>query len=351
MRFLYVLITLIFSCNALATQNYFTNVFRPYPGGCATNVQIADFFPTRVVVIAEGPIQLLTRLGEEHEVIVTVQRRLCANSNRAIIEVLYEVVDDNDGLADIILLPRHRALVEDTEYNLRAVYEPNGYVGSAALTFITEGVGAWLTLDTWSLYSPSYGQEREMLPSEYNGAFQLQIISIRAPGQDKVWVVDMPVLDDSNRPTRMALNGRFSGTWVIHGVEDQGFLIAFEELADAINPFVFFSWYTYDTNHDLIWLTGGDVFEIGDTSVTFDIVYVTNGNFMGSKRADRTTIGSVTLTGINCNNLRMIYDLTELGMGSGTRKLERLFELETQGYTCRDTESRIMSLQAGGGLE
>lgn len=349
MRLVLVIFTILFSGNAIAFQNYFTNVFRPYPGGCATNIQIASLFPTRVVVIAQGTIQLYNQFFEEHDVDVLIERRLCTESNRAIIQITYTVPDNNDGLPDLVFLPMHRGDVNGTVYNLRALREPNQYFSAADLSQLGEGAAVTLILDTWSIFAANYGQEREMTPNEYNGAFTLQLVRVGIT--DFIFTADIPALDDSSRPTRMALNGRLSGTWVIHGVEDQGFVIAFQELADQFNPFLFFSWYTFDQNNKLIWLTGGDTFEIGDTSITFDIVHVTNGDFMGFRRADREIVGSVTLTGINCNHLRLRYDLSGLGMGSATRKLERLFELETQGYTCRDSQSRIMSLNAGGGLE
>jgi Tol biopolymer transport system component len=52
-------------------------------------------------------------------------------------------------------------------------------------------------------------------------------------------------------------------------------------------------------------------------------------------------VGSVTITGNNCNDLSLQYNLSDIGLGSGTKHLERLFSLETAGYVCRDLEARI----------
>ncbi len=66
---------------------------------------------------------------------------------------------------------------------------------------------------------------------------------------------------------------------------------------------MFLSWYTYDANGDKLWLTGSSQFAMGDTEVTIPIEKVTHGEFMGSKTADRSVVGSVTITGNNCNDL------------------------------------------------
>ncbi len=77
------------------------------------------------------------------------------------------------------------------------------------------------------------------------------------------------------------------------------------------------------------------------TTVTIPIVRVTNGEFRGSKAADREVAGSVTITGNNCNDLTLEYTLNDIGLGAGTKRLQRIYSLETAGYTCRDLEARM----------
>lgn len=95
----------------------------------------------------------------------------------------------------------------------------------------------------------------------------------------------------------------------------------------------------------MLWLTGGESFDIGDSQVEIPLVYVTNGDFMGPGPADRSMQGNVILTAVNCNNIRLEYDLTAIGLGTGTRRLERIFSLETQGYACRDAQARIEAIE------
>jgi hypothetical protein len=80
---------------------------------------------------------------------------------------------------------------------------------------------------------------------------------------------------------------------------------------------------------------------MGATEVTIPIEDVSNGEFMGDKAAERSVVGSVTITGNNCNDLTLQYDLGDIDLGSGTEHMQRLFSLETAGYVCRDLEARM----------
>jgi hypothetical protein len=140
----------------------------------------------------------------------------------------------------------------------------------------------------------------------------------------------------------MALTGRLSGTWLASGTLDQGFVLAFEELLNSTTSLLFLSWYTFDGNGKLLWLTGAGFYEWGDTEVSLNIDLVENGEFMGSKVADRTVVGTAKVVAINCNDLRLTYNLNQLGLGSATKSLVRIVSAETQGYVCSDAMTRII---------
>jgi hypothetical protein len=110
---------------------------------------------------------------------------------------------------------------------------------------------------------------------------------------------------------------------------------------DDLPLVIFFSQYTFDAESRPLWLVGNAEFEPGTSEVTIPIVKVTNGEFRGSKRAEREIVGSVTLTANSCNDLSFEYDYSSLGLGTGTRRLQRLYSLETAGYDCRDYEARV----------
>ena len=83
-------------------------------------------------------------------------------------------------------------------------------------------------------------------------------------------------------------------------------------------------------------------YALGDTQVQFNIELVTNGQFMGTKTADRAVVGSGTIVANNCNDLTFNYDLSQLGLGSNSVTLVRVLSLETQGYACSDLLTRLL---------
>ncbi len=168
------------------------------------------------------------------------------------------------------------------------------------------------------------------------------------------------VTDNRSRPPqtccllpvpRLPLSGRQSGTWVIEGAADQGFQLAISDQVGVrqdsapgvpdLPLVIFLTQYTFDTDGNMLWLTGAAEFEPGASEVTIPIERVTNGEFRGSKRADREIVGSVTITSNSCNDLGFEFDYSSLGLGQGVRRLQRIFSLETAGYDCRDYEARV----------
>jgi hypothetical protein len=146
-------------------------------------------------------------------------------------------------------------------------------------------------------------------------------------------------------------SGRLSGIWTSAGAEDQGFMISIsnqvvpepapndngEGIARESLPLIlFFAQYTYDDEGQLLWLTGAKILPQGSQQVELPIEEVTGGEFMGQTVASRKLIGTVKLTAISCNDLRLEFDYSTLGLGTGSLQLQRLFSLETAGHECRD---------------
>lgn len=208
---------------------------------------------------------------------------------------------------------------------------------------------SWIfVLDSTTSFFPDFQASFAFPPTLYNGSFTLEFNR----NTSAAWDIQVPSTASLFASTpRIALSGRLSGNWVVDGASDQGFVIAVSEMVpDSVpepNEFLdspllmFLSWYTYDANGDKLWLTGSTQFSMGATEVTIPIEDVSNGEFMGSKTADRSVVGSVSITGNNCNDLTFQYDLSDIGLGSGTKHLQRLFSLETAGYVCRDLEARM----------
>jgi hypothetical protein len=123
----------------------------------------------------------------------------------------------------------------------------------------------------------------------------------------------------------------------------------FEEFFGEVYPpqemVLFYSHYTFDAEGKMLWLTGSTTFYPYSHQVTLPVIEVSQGEFRGNQPAQRRTIGQVTLTANNCNDIRMDYDYSELGLGTGSKRLQRLFSLETAGYDCRDYAARVEANQ------
>jgi hypothetical protein len=173
-----------------------------------------------------------------------------------------------------------------------------------------------------------------------------------------VTLADIPVPATSElleTDVGMPLNGRLSGLWAIEGAADQGITLT---IADRIAPadtaatprgegrlVLILQQYTYDANGDLLWLSGSADFPQGAQEVTLPIVRVDAGEFLGDTPAQRSIVGHVRIVANGCNDLDYDYDLSALGLGAGSRRMQRLFSLETAGYDCRDYAAKVAANQ------
>jgi hypothetical protein len=336
MKIISGLFLLFLTASALAQENYVTNIETLYPPGCATNAQFDnDDVQGEIELIQDGTVLLVNPVTQGlSTVLVAVYRQGCAEENRAIIRIDMEVLNGGATLVPVV-----RAVIDDDAFVMRLTSDPNSFmeVNAGSLLFTRERRTFYL--DGPSLTDRAVIIDSDiplMTPEQYNGDFRLDIFDILDSTQ---FSVPVPAYENNLHSAAMPFNGRLSGNWVVAGVPDQGFVIAFEELPDGTN-FVFVSWYTFDSEGNLLWLTAGDTYEIGDSSIDLPIELVTNGEFLGSSSADRTVVGTATLAGVDCNNLQFTFDLSQLGLGSGTVRLQRLFSLETAGYACRDQKER-----------
>ena len=243
---------------------------------------------------------------------------------------------------EAFFMPRIFAEVGGKRYPLRLVNEPNsfeqkqgGKLKSSGLNeFIMDGVAESEIANTENILSVA----------QYNGAFTLII----QDGFDPSTEFQLPISEYTGfqKPRKFPLNGRLSGTWVVEGANDQGFLVSFNEFIDetGVQNMVFLSWYTFNTDGSLLWFTAAAFHDVAADSVNLDIELVSNGEFLGSKTADREVVGSALLTAESCNEMTFEFDLTGMGLGSETVTLKRIFSLETAGFSCREQTARLDAL-------
>jgi len=364
-----VVALLAFFCsfNSQAYSNFIENPHKLYPPGCATLLDLQTIlYGDNAVKVFDGEIELLRapKSLASLPANLAVYRVGCADGNRSLVLFEFSIPDRLDPASTYYRVPRVDAIDTvdgyDTWTTLRLLRDPSDWGGTGfARSDEIFGGNSEGTTDghdrTWvfvldnAFYPYPNIFAGHISPSTYNDSFQLWIET--APAGWGITVTIDPTASLLAANPRIPLNGRLSGNWVAEGATDQGFVIAISELVPNSVPapaelqdsplLMFLSWYTYDTNGHKLWLTGSSQFVMGETEITIPIEKVTHGEFMGSKTADRSVVGSVTITANNCNDLTLQYNLSDIGLGSGTEHLQRLFSLETAGYVCRDLEARM----------
>jgi len=326
------------SASTWAFESYYTHWWTPYPPSCVFTLTL----PRGVDTQGEGQLLVSETISlgasdnrlPDVPIEIEVLRRSCIEENRSALFMIFRNPNGSPYKA-----PKLSARIGDVSYQLRLSREPNTRFEDYASKTLNDTVGFIIDGADFSVI------ENAISADQYNGAFQLVVEDRGEAGN--VYQYDLPANNPDLKPKRKLLTGRMSGLWSAEGSTDQGFQLSIQELwtSGSPQPHVFLSWYTYDKNGDLLWLTGtGIVGVMGDKGVILNMQLVTNGEFLGGKRADRQTLHEAYLFVENCNRMGFNYNLEELGLGQGRIFLKRLFSLETAGYSCRDTQSRLETI-------
>lgn len=340
------LLALMLSPAALnAQQNFLTDPVTPYPPGCVTNTEAMDLIPGRETVITTGRLGFTSWTIEVPspdllEVDMTLIRRGCAEPDRSVLIVQLEVLDNGDDIPSAIRMPFFRADRFGVDHDIRGVAEPNSWGARSSGEFLGEGQSIRLFLDGPDMAHPDFDPDRALTPEEYNGDWVLEIYEPLF----SAYRIDVPEYRDQLRSDTFVLNGRLSGVWWVPDAPDQGVYLGFHERANRETGVVFFSWNTFGPNGENLWFSGTGDYLMGDDSVEIDMVWATDGEFMGSTPATRNPAGTVTVTANSCNDLTFAYDIDYPGLSAGQRQLVRPYSIETQGYACRDREARLEAL-------
>lgn len=335
-----VVLFLFSSVPTQALEGYYTHWYTPYPPSCVYSPTAAYFLDTQgePQVLVSETIGLGSADNQSTAVSVDIEvtRRACMEENRSALFMILKNPTESPYKA-----PKVSAHIGENSYPLRLVKEPNTRVEDYASTTLDRAVQ--FIIDGASAYV--YESENIISADQYNGAFKLVIEDTGKTGN--IYEYDLPANNPSLKPKRKLLTGRMSGMWVTEGAVDQGFQLSIQELwiNETATPHAFLSWYTFDKEGNPLWLTGAGAHGVmGDSAVLLTMELVTNGEFLGSKIADRQRLQDAVLVVENCNRLRFHYNLDELGLGHDVIYLKRLFSLETAGYACRDLQSRLDTL-------
>ena len=370
---------------ALANSNFVSNPYLPYPPSCANMPEssataVAD---TGAVKFFEAVIALPDQQSfEQVDFVLSAYRSPCSEVGRSLLWLEFRLSQANARKDIEVMVPvivaeyLIGAAIHPSISILSPVTDPNSWgegssVDRERLLLVTRPHGDpdgndgkvtdngelswWFLLDNASpLVDDAYNVPYLMPAAAYNGHFTLRL---RYPPNYNILQFEVPSIADMGlEPNAIfPITGRLSGNWVIEGANDQGFMLAISSLpglpdADSgrYPPFsmvLFFSQYTFDQAGKMLWLTGAAQFLPGVRQVSLPIDEVNQGEFRSDQPAQRRTVGHITLTANNCNDITMEYDYNGLGLGSGTKRLQRLISLETAGYDCRDYAARLEAVQ------
>ncbi len=377
------MLLLIVNSVAWANSNFVTNPYLPYPPSCArmpaTNATAIE--ETGAIQFFEGKVSLPDQQTfEQIEFVLKAYRSPCSEAGRSLVWLEFSLSQEI-AKGDIqVMLPLVVADHEGETFGytslMSLVSEPNswgsgGEVDRERMMLLSrphdnpdsteidklegEGRNWWFLLDNQSpLSDDGYYAGYGMPASAYNAHFTLRL---RYPPDYNIVQIEVPSMEEMSMSTReeFPITGRLSGNWVIEGASDQGFVLAISSLVypqveidsrfPPIRMIIFVSHYTFDQTGDLLWLTGSAEFQPGVSQVSIPVDEVNHGKFRSSQAAQRRAIGQITLTANNCNDITLEYDYNGLGLGSGSKKLQRLFSLETAGYDCRDYAARVEANQ------
>jgi hypothetical protein len=376
MKACWLTILSLFVTSAMADPFFTGNPWSPIPPGCVTRPDLqAVLYGVNEILVLDRDIDLLhtdSLIGNRDGALsdkrvrahVRITRQLCAEPNRSALFVQFGFPESLQYTNQAhYLRPDFWADTADgTSVGwFTPLAEPSGSIvgrlpdrlGQPVFGDFADG---WENLSqvTWTylldLAGPlgGYKDYAAQAADAYNQ--ELSLSSEILMWDEPVVGWQVPATSAAAPPTGMPLNGRHSGTWIVEGARDQGVALSFSNRI-PVNPddgwqpewapvFLFLTWFTFDAEGRMLWLTGSGEFPQGAASVEAELVEVRGGSFLGAARAQRSPAGRVTLSARSCAELTLDFDLSALGLGTGTRRLERLHELEIAGYNCRDHEAR-----------
>ena len=144
-----VLIIFMISSHSLSAYENFLNMITPYPSGCVTYSVFQNLlYGGEIETLVEGEI-LLNSWQAPTSVTsrFTLFRNGCAEPNRSVLTVRFEILDDNDGVSELPIIPELSAIIGETEYLFRLTEEPNSWVNNESWSLLVEGITRQYILD------------------------------------------------------------------------------------------------------------------------------------------------------------------------------------------------------------
>ncbi|MCH9699646.1 MAG: PQQ-dependent sugar dehydrogenase [Gammaproteobacteria bacterium] len=192
--------------------------------------------------------------------------------------------------------------------------------------------GDFCTGRIWSVHNEQNNWQVEVLQESGSGMFTFgedQAGNMYLSNSNGVFLIsDGPA---ATLNPLINFNGSMSGSYTVDGLPDQGIILTVGQNEQGL--FVFVAWFTYDNSGQPLWLVGNDSIANNTSSVTLNMQRLEGPGFLNfsTAPANRTDIGSMTFTGVDCNTIQTSFDLA--GLGSDNLVFKRLTNVE--GRDCQ----------------
>ena len=292
--------------------NVFTDLNVPFPPGCLS-IDIPETAASAENLLVDQLVAMpsVNSTTRDENVRVQAWRVACDDDGFSVVLVRLDPVDDNA----LVLVPQVFVDIGDVQnpfFEGQLIKLPgSGNLGASGSILPVDG-------STWMLgVNPvSIDGSRLFFFDNYNEEFTLEL----NPRQ-----FEQPVL-----------NGRYSGQWTLAGAPRQGLVL---QIAERISDnFVFAIFFTYLEGQP-VWVVGNSTAgPVQPGAVNIPMATLQGGAFISDPNQPLrdevipSSAGSISVVPIDCNRLRVDYDFTPLGFGTGTLELDRLVRIA--GHDC-----------------
>ena len=316
--------------------NLLTDLGTPFPPGCLS-IDLPEQPPSDDALLVDNIVSAPTINSNSRDgsVSLRIWRVACDDEGFSVVLVRMSQI----GGTNPIVVPTVFADAGDVEipfHEAQLLLLPGaGNVGATGGIITEDGTTWMLAVDPISIDGVT-----TFLPDNYNSDFTVELnwgSFATAQPEGTRFVLDRfePTLDlpQFDQPV---LNGRYSGQWTLDGAPRQGLVLQIAEQIDE--NFVFAIFFTY-LDGEPVWLVGNTLAGLTQPgAVTVPMIVNRQGAFISDPNqpapGDVTTdpAGSIEIEVIDCNTIRVNYDFTPLGKGSGSMVLERFIRIA--GYDC-----------------
>ena len=337
----------------LGEMNLLTDLGTPFPPGCLS-IEIPDAPRVAESLLFSDNIRVPSANSDSRDADLNVRiwRIACADEGYSVVVVRLRPRDANDAIlvpeiytkTGIVQTPftdgeQHRSQLQTLPVG--------GEIGASGTVIPADGRTWMLAVDPIALRprDPDNLRDSEIFtPEEYNDVFSIEMTwenysraqtrSFQIPLDSFSAEVDPPQFDET------VLNGRYNGLWLAPGAERQGLVIQIAEQGDA--NFVFAIFFTF-IDGEPIWVvgnTGAEPMEPGQIRIDMDIprggAFMTDFDQPNVDEIDLEDAGEIRIEVVDCNNIKVHYDFSEINRGIGTLELFR--RVRTAGYDCNPWE-------------